>query len=235
MKNNKLKSSRLKKILSKFKLKNSGFFIIALSIVLLSTAIIWRYTLNPSKDEGNNLALEENENVGVNVDPYEDYIQGLIDSYGENKENSSSNEGSQTKVDLTTMKNPLLGELLRKFTMEDLVYYEAIGEWRVHSGIDIKPTNSLIVEAAMSGKVESVKSSEITGTEVVIDHGNNTKTLYNNLVNAKVKVGQEVGKGEEIGNIGKVVSIEAKDGAHLHFELVVDGKNVDPLDYINVQ
>jgi len=48
-----------------------------------------------------------------------------------------------------------------------------------------------------------------------------------------VKAGEQVQQGQAIGNVGKTVSIEAADGAHLHFELIVDGKNVNPMDYIN--
>ena len=117
--------------------------------------------------------------------------------------------------------------------MEDLVYYESIGEWRVHKGVDIKPKDTLLIESAFAGTIESVNTSELTGTEIVIDHGNNIKTLYNNLVSASVKTGEHVQQGQTIGNVGKTASIEAADGAHLHFELIVDGKNVNPMDYIN--
>ena len=135
--------------------------------------------------------------------------------------------------DLKSMKAPLAGEIIRDFTMDDLVYYESIGEWRVHKGVDIKPKDTLLIESAFAGTVESVNTSELTGTEIVIDHGNNIKTLYSNLVSSSVKIGDKVEQGQAIGNVGKTVSIEASDGAHLHFELFVDGKNVNPMDYIN--
>jgi murein DD-endopeptidase MepM/ murein hydrolase activator NlpD len=92
-----------------------------------------------------------------------------------------------------------------------------------------------LIESALAGKVEAVNNSEITATEIIIDHGNNVKTLYSNLVSANVKVGDTVEKGQVIGNLGKTVSIEATDGAHLHFEVIVDGKQVNPLDYITIE
>ena len=240
MKNNRLKNakSKMKNFFIRLKNKDTSFFIIALCIVLLSTAIIWRYTSNPNSDNGNELAQDDtdDENIGANVDPYEDYIEGVIEDY----ENANNDEGEEDQeesksLDLKTIKSPLAGEVIREFTMEDLVYYEAIGEWRVHNGVDIKPKDTLMIESAFAGTVEAVKSSELTGTEVVIDHGNNVKTLYNNLVSASVKVGDQVQQGQTIGNVGKTVSIESSDGAHLHFELIVDGKNVNPMDYITVQ
>lgn len=239
MKNNRLKNakSKMKNFFIRLKNKDTSFFIIALCIVLLSTAIIWRYTSNPNSDNENKLAQDdtEDENIGANVDPYEDYIEGVIEDY-ENANNEGEKDLEESKsLDLKTIKSPLAGEVIREFTMEDLVYYEAIGEWRVHNGVDIKPRDTLMIESAFAGTVEAVKSSELTGTEVVIDHGSNVKTLYNNLVSASVKVGEQVQQGQTIGNVGKAVSIESADGAHLHFELIVDGKNVNPMDYITVQ
>ncbi|HAQ39659.1 MAG TPA: hypothetical protein DCM73_01725 [Clostridiales bacterium] len=90
-----------------------------------------------------------------------------------------------------------------------------------------------MIESVLDGTVESVNNSEVTGTEIVIDHGNNIKSLYSNLTSSDVKAGDQVKQGQAIGNIGKTVSIESADGAHLHFELFVDGKNVNPMDYIH--
>lgn len=235
MKNNRFKNAKMKmqNFFIRLKHKDTSFFIIALCIVLLATAIVWRYTSNPGP-EGNNLAENntDDENIGANVDPDQEYIEGIIEDY-ENAQKDEDDEKQPNNVDLKSMSSPLEGEIIREFTMDDLVYYEAIGEWRVHKGVDIKPKDTLLIESAFGGVVESVKTSELTGTEIVLDHGNNIKTLYSNLVSASVKVGQQVQQGQEIGNVGKTASIEASDGAHLHFELIVDGKNVNPLDYIN--
>ena len=236
MKNNKFKNAktRMKNFFSKLKRRDTSFFIIALCVVLLATAIVWRYTSNPDSNGGNNIAENDLENKETDIDSHQDYVGGVggvIEDY-ENA-NKDKQEGKEDTIDLKSMKTPLAGEIYREFTMDDLVYYESIGEWRVHKGVDIKPKDTLIIESAFAGTVESVNNSEITGTEIVIDHGNNIKTLYSNLVSASVKAGEKVQQGQEIGNVGKTVSIEASDGAHLHFELLVDGKNVDPMDYIN--
>jgi len=235
MKNNRLKNAKMKmqNFFIRLKHKDTSFFIIALCIVLLATAIVWRYSSNSGLNGENNLADNgtDGENIGANVDPYEDYVEGIIEDY-ENA-NKDDEENKPNTIDLKTMKTPLAGEVYREFTMDDLVYYESIGEWRVHKGVDIKPKDTLLIESAFAGTVESINTSELTGTEIVIDHGNNIKTLYSNLVTASVKVGEKVQQGQAIGNVGKTASIEASDGAHLHFELIVDGKNVNPMDYIN--
>ena len=236
MKNNKFKNLRTKmqNFFKKIRHKDTSFFIIALCVVLLATAIVWRYTSNPDSNGENNLAKNDLENREADEDLHQGYVGGVggvIEDY--EIANKDKQEDGNNTIDLKSMKVPLTGEIYREFTLDDLVYYESIGEWRVHKGVDIKPTDTLMIESALDGTVESVNSSELTGTEIVIDHGNNIKTLYGNLALATVRVGEKVQQGQEIGNVGKTVSIEASDGVHLHFELIVNGKNVDPMDYIN--
>ena len=64
----------------------------------------------------------------------------------------------------------------------------------------------------------------------MIDHGNGLTTMYNHMQNTiKVKTGQRVSSGQAIGNIGATGYVT---GAHLHFEVKVNGKNVNPALYL---
>jgi murein DD-endopeptidase MepM/ murein hydrolase activator NlpD len=232
MKKDRFKNTKekMKRFFIRLKNKDTSFFIIALCVCLLSTAVIWRYTSKKQTDE-NELSQNEAEegNMNANVDPYKDYLNEVMDDYGKQIEKDTS---ITEKVDLKSMNVPLTGEVIKEFALDNLVYFDAIGEWRVHKGLDIKPKDTLMIESAFKGTVEKVSQTELSGTEIIIDHGNNTKTVYNNLSSSKVAVGDIVEKGQIIGNVGKCSSIESGEGPHLHFEIIVDGKNVNPLDYI---
>ena len=237
MKNNRFAraKTKMKEFFIRLKHKDTSFLIIALCIMLLATAVIWRYSTRPENGKND---LAENDTPNSDLQAQEDHyiqgVQGVADDDEENDDNEDNEQPTDT-LDLKSMKTPLSGELTREFTMDDLVYYAAIGEWRVHKGIDIKPKDTLLVESVLAGKVEAVNNSEITATEIIIDHGNNVKTLYSNLVSANVQAGDTVKKGQVIGNLGKTVSIESTEGVHLHFEVIVDGKQVNPLDYITIE
>lgn len=237
MKKDKFKKTKekMKRFFTKIKNKDTSFFIIALCVCLLSTALIWRYTAQKPNEESD---LSQNEpeegNINTNLDPYEDYLNEVMDDYGKKTETETEAETGNDvteKLDLKSMNSPLAGSVIKEFTLENLLYFDAIGEWRIHKGLDIKPKDTLMIESAFAGTVEKVSKSELTGTEIIIDHGNNIKTLYNNLSSSKVEVGDIVEKGQIIGNVGKCDSVESADGPHLHFEISVDGKNVNPLDY----
>ena len=79
-------------------------------------------------------------------------------------------------------------------------------------------------------EIESIyKEDVLLGTEIVVDHGNGLKTVYRFVTEAEgLKVGDEVEKGEVIATIAEANGNEYKDGAHLHFEVLQDGKHVDP-------
>lgn len=109
-----------------------------------------------------------------------------------------------------------------------------------HKGIDIvKKGNGLdYIIAAQTGKVVKVVSnvkgrdeSKGLGNYVELLHGNKIKTRYCHLKygSIKVKVGQIVKKGQVLGYMGDT---GYTFGAHLHFEVLVNGKNVNPMPYL---
>ena len=102
-------------------------------------------------------------------------------------------------------------------------YYE-------HAGIDFTAAAGTEVMAVEKGTIESIyKDDVLLGTEIVVNHGNGLKTVYRFVTEAEdLKVGDTVEKGEVIATVAEATGNEYKDGAHLHFEIMQDGKTVDP-------
>ena len=103
----------------------------------------------------------------------------------------------------------------------------------------VRQTNRLdTIIAAQKGKVigivSNVKGRDETkgyGNYVELQHGNNIVTKYCHLKygSIKVRLGQIVSKGQEIGYMGDT---GYTFGAHLHFQVIQNGNNVDPLPYL---
>jgi len=128
--------------------------------------------------------------------------------------------------------SPVNGEVLNGFTGNELVYSVTLKEYRVHKGIDIKAPILSQVYAVASGVVESVEKGALMGITVTIDHGNGFKSVYSNLSSEEmVKEGEAVKKGDIISGVGDTALIETGEDAHLHFELIKDGVQVDPWQY----
>ena len=138
---------------------------------------------------------------------------------------------AEKKVEKIQFTRPVDGKVLEEFSDNDLIYNEALKDWRAHSGIDLEAEPGTQVVAAANGIVERVFDSNM-GKCVEIDHQNGYKTLYANLDDdITVQEGNEVAEGDVIGAVGDTALGDATELPHLHFEVIKDGQNVNPVDF----
>ena len=99
---------------------------------------------------------------------------------------------------------------------------------QVHMGYDLASVKHSPVPAANSGVVVFAGPLTIYGNAVVVDHGLGLQTLYAHLSSIAVKEGAEVRKGHELGRTG---SSGLAVGDHLHYEVLIHGISVTPLEW----
>ncbi|MCK5862923.1 MAG: M23 family metallopeptidase [Candidatus Hydrogenedentes bacterium] len=100
---------------------------------------------------------------------------------------------------------------------------------RHHDGLDISARKGTTVRATAKGVVREAEYRKYLGNVIVIDHGNGIKTFYAHLSSMEVRPGKAVGRGDAIGRVG---STGRSTGAHLHYEVQVKGRPVDPAKYL---
>lgn len=128
---------------------------------------------------------------------------------------------------------PVKGAVLREFSVEVLSPDPTMGDWRTHGGVDISAQLEEKVLAMSAGTVTQVREDGLMGTTVVIDHGEGLTSTYCNLASEpKVKAGDSVNTGTVIGAVGDTAIAEVGLVSHLHLEVSLDGKAVDPLEYL---
>ena len=148
-----------------------------------------------------------------------------------NTDGGEDNQGGSS--DTVTFISPVSGKVMKHHSTDVPVYSTTLEEWRIHTGIDVSVTEGADVFAAAAGNVSKVYSDPLLGKTVEITHKDGSKSLYSNLsADGLVSVGKEVTSGEKIGVVGDSAISEIADEAHLHFEIVVNGASVDPLDYL---
>lgn len=99
---------------------------------------------------------------------------------------------------------------------------------QVHFGFDLASTKQAPVPAANKGVVVFAAPLTIYGHTVIIDHGLGLMTLYGHLSSLGVKAGDPVDRGQEIGRTG---ATGLAIGDHLHYEVLVHGVSVTPLEW----
>lgn len=128
---------------------------------------------------------------------------------------------------------PIDGFLGLNFTKDNLIYSKTLEEWTNHNGIDILAGEGTEVKAVLSGTIAEVYKDQLWGIVIIIDHGEGLLTKYANLSEeTNVKEGTDVSKGDIIGTIGQTATIEMMEEPHLHFEVIENGINKNPLDYL---
>ena len=98
-----------------------------------------------------------------------------------------------------------------------------------HQGIDASAPRGREVIATADGIITRAGWYGRLGKAVVMSHGYGTTTFYGHLSRTNVEPGQQVKRGDVIGFVG---STGRSTGSHLHYEVRVDGKPVDPIGYI---
>jgi len=100
---------------------------------------------------------------------------------------------------------------------------------KFHYGMDFTAPAGTDIYATGNGVVSSVQSSQRgLGKNIVIDHGFGYVSIYAHLSNFNVRAGQKVQRGDVIGFVGNTGTSIAN---HLHYEIKLNGVNVDPVNY----
>lgn len=164
-------------------------------------------------------------------------------------EDGTANGSDETPSDTTDLPNeepiedekptvfisPVVGDVVKFHSLDTPVFSDTLGEWRVHTGIDILTPEGAAVYSSCDGTVTKVFDDVRLGRTVEITHANGIVSCYSNLAKDSTTptVGSTILSGERIGTVGDSALSELAEEAHLHFEIKIGGKPVNPLDYIS--
>ena len=184
----------------------------------------------------NAIASEETDKIAVNTSK----IEGkTIEEREEKKkeEEVNSNKTSEQIVDNVLQTpgfiRPVEGTVIKDYSDSNLVYSNTLDEWTTHLGIDFAAERTSVVKATASGVVKSIKNDPRFGLTLVLEHDNGYESMYASLLSTEfVEVGEKVEQGQTIATVGNTATFEIADETHLHFEILKDGKNIDPNLYL---
>ena len=107
--------------------------------------------------------------------------------------------------------------------------HPVLGVKRMHTGIDFAAESGVPVVSAEAGTVVKAEFLKMWGNIVIVRHNDTYTTSYSHLKSMDVREGDEVTKGQVIGQVGNT-GLSGKN--HLHFELLRNDKAIDPVAYL---
>lgn len=129
----------------------------------------------------------------------------------------------------TPVGTPLKGKINSNFGYRKDPFKRKAG---FHSGIDIDANHGQAVVATADGKVIKASWHSSYGKTVIIKHEDKYETLFGHLSKITVKEGDTVKVGDVIGKAG---STGRSTGTHLHYEVIKDGKRVNPKNFLSLK
>jgi len=140
---------------------------------------------------------------------------------------SDSLEANYSRFANTPSILPTAGWLSSQFTRSR--FHPILHENRPHEGIDVTAPTGTPIVAPAAGKVVFAGNAQGFGLVVEIDHGNGIRTKFAHCSRIAVRVGQQVTRNQLIAAVG---SSGLSTAPHLHYEIHVNRKPVDPLTYV---
>lgn len=126
----------------------------------------------------------------------------------------------------TPLGRPLSGPITSPFGYREDPINDKKG---FHAGVDMKGKRGEKIVATADGTVIQANNNGLYGRYVKIKHGNGFTTSFSHLQSFKVKKGDKVKRGQVIGLVG---SSGRSTGAHLHYELCLNGKPINPVTFM---
>ncbi len=229
------------KSLLNFIKKNLYYLVIGVSLVIIATVIaIVLFTKKP------NQAITPNESHSAS--------ERMPDSNKESEKTSekpsqsdkpAGNESTDHKPDGDDKPDePTVNKIvfalpvatstvIKGYTSSTVVFNKTLGVYTGHMGIDFAAEAGTDVVCVYDGTIESIVTSYLQGTTITVDHGNGLKSVYNSLdADESISEGKKVKKGDKLGEVSDNNRQEYKDGPHLHFEVLENGKKTDPETYL---
>lgn len=240
--------------LSKF-FNNKGFYVVlAVCILIVAATAVYVTTQNLNSDDtsmNTGALIPGDANVAQGEDAKEvagsanagaaDQSTAAADKTAapsanpDNKKSAST--GAKAATTAIVFERPVDGTIMKDFTRDVNTFSESktLGDFRAHKGIDFKVDKLTKVRAVAAGTVSKVENSE-SGVTIEITHGTNgLVTRYAGLSTQgleDISYGMKVKANDIIGLVGDPIQSECEDGPHLHFEVLKNGKSVDPTTYL---
>lgn len=127
---------------------------------------------------------------------------------------------------------PVDGDVIMNYSMDHLVYYATLMQFKVNPAIIIDAEVGTEVKAATTGIITDIYEDPVTGLTVAMDIGDEYSLLYGQLADVNHKIGDRLSEGDLIGTINKPTKYYSIEGSNLYFMVMDNDETVNPMLYL---
>ena len=124
---------------------------------------------------------------------------------------------------------PVNGDVIKNYSVDSLVYFQTMGQFKSNPAIFIASDVGTEVNAACKGVVTNIYNSSEFGNVVEVSIGNDYVLTYGQIENICVANGDKINEGDAIGCIANPTGYYTQEGSHLYFKVAQDDESVNPL------
>ncbi len=199
-------------------------------LVIAAVAIAVTLSLTLGKDD---MTIDGGNDPTIDGDNDDDTPDDDTPTGGDNDDDDDDDDADDTGTE-----NTFLMPVTEVNAINSYGFYHntTLDKYYLHTGIDFAGNAGDEVYATLGGTVESIVTDPIlTGTTITIAHDNGLTTAYTFVDAAEgLEAGDRVERGDVIATVAEAMGQEYKDGAHLHFEVYLNGEAVDPETYLEI-
>ena len=228
-------------------------YVVAATCLLLSAAgFIGLYATNKTEDfeeqAKNQNIVEESEEIilGSNIweTEYEEDQVAEIDSEANLEADEEQERIEQEPVDETPVGTvtqealhfnpdnglvwPIEGTVLLDYSMDSTIFFPTLQQYQYNPAMIISSKVNQKVYAIAKGKIVDISTNEETGCTVTQDMGDGYTAIYGQLKELNFDVGDMVESGQVVGYISEPTKYYSIEGSNLYFQILKDGKPIDP-------
>ena len=165
------------------------------------------------------------------------FVIGLSAGLVSNDEGGNIDNSAQVGTTAIEMVCPMnKPEVLKWYSDTNLFYNSTLKQWESHKAIDLTSSVGNDVYAVLDGVVVDCSYSYENGYCLSISHDDGLVSNYCSLSNVDgIKKGDNVVRGQKIAEASNTAANEISYGNHLHFSISLNGKSVDPSNYITFE
>lgn len=199
-------------------------------LIIAAVAIAVTLSLTLGKDD---MTIDGGNDPTIDGDDDDDTPDDDTPTGGDNDGDDDDDDADDTGTE-----NTFLMPVTEVNAINSYGFYHntTLDKYYLHTGIDFAGNAGDEVYATLGGTVESIVTDPIlTGTTITIAHDNGLTTTYTFVDAAEgLEAGDRVERGDVIATVAEAMGQEYKDGAHLHFEVYLNGEAVDPETYLEI-